>query len=125
MKILAPMCLKYRDPRRTDVEDKVTFRDFTGLMYAVMGNNTQAINYLLPYEYMEKLSDDEQVMTKFGTFLLKKGATVLHLACAVSDDKNFKLVQQFYANHAEFDTNLPAQTITALSIIFNRPLSNK
>ena len=41
---------------------------------------------------MEKFTDDEQVMTKFGTFLLKKGATVLHLACAVSDDKNFKLV---------------------------------
>lgn len=53
------MCLKYRDPRKTDVEDKVTFRNFTGLMYAVMGNNTQAINYLLKYEYMEKLLDDE------------------------------------------------------------------
>lgn len=120
---LAPMCLKYRDPRPTDVEGRVTFRNFTGLMYAIMGNNTAAIRYLLPYEYMETLVEDEQVMTRFGTFLLRKGATALHLACAVSDEKNYRLVQQFYATHGEFSTDVPGQTVSALSIIFGRPLA--
>lgn len=105
--IMAPMCLKYRDPRPTDVSGNVTFRNFTGLMYAIIGNNTAAIDYLLKYEYMEKLVEDEQIMTKFGTFLLKKGATPLHLACAVADEKNFKLVLNFYNAHPEFKTDLP------------------
>lgn len=34
------MCIKYRDPRRTDLEGALSFKDFTGLMYAMMGNNT-------------------------------------------------------------------------------------
>lgn len=93
VRVLAPMCLKYRDPRITDLEGQLSFKGFTGLMYALMGNNTQVIEYLLQYEYDECLLQDEQVPTKFGTFLLKKGATPLHMACCVCDDLDFKLVQ--------------------------------
>lgn len=59
IKVLAPMCIKYRDPRMTDLDDKLTFHDFTGLMYAIIGNNTEVIKYLLPFEYMECLKHDE------------------------------------------------------------------
>lgn len=51
---------------------------------------------------MEVLLEDEQVMTKFGTFLMKAGATPYHLACCVCDDKNFRLVQQFYFKKKAF-----------------------
>lgn len=109
IKVMAPMCLKSRDPRRTDLEGNVTFHNFTGLMYAIIGNNTQVIEYLLPYEYMEVLQDDEQVLTKFGTFFLKEGATAYHLACCVADEENFKLIQNFYNKHPQFQFDIPPE----------------
>lgn len=49
--MFAPMCLKSRDQRMTDLEDAQTYHNFTGLMYALIGDNTENIKYLLPYEY--------------------------------------------------------------------------
>eukprot|EP00703_Trepomonas_sp_PC1_P004546 JAP92060.1 Hypothetical protein TPC1_16115 [Trepomonas sp. PC1] len=124
IQVLSPMCIKYRDPRKTDLEGTLSFKNFTGLMYAMMGNNTQVIEHLLQYEYMEVLLEDEQVMTKFGTFLLKAGATPYHLACCVCDDKNFRLVQQFYQQKKEFQYKCE-QTLAGLSIIFQRQVDQK
>ncbi|CAL6087611.1 Conserved_hypothetical protein [Hexamita inflata] len=122
IRVLAPMCLKYRDPRRTDLESQLSFRGFTGLMYALMGCNTQVIEYLLNYEFMECLQQDEQIPTRYGTFLLKKGATPYHMACCVLDEKmdlQFRIVQNFYRKHKEFEWDCQ-QTITGLSIIFGK-----
>ena len=55
--------------------------------------------------------------------MLKEGATPYHMACAVCDDLNFRLVQQFYRKHREYEEVTDCkQSITGLSIIFSRPI---